>query len=48
MELGEIVPAGPLAAVNKPGQALGGGEDAEATAGLEVRVRWGKQPQAGD
>ena len=29
IELGEIVPAGPLAEVKKPNQALGGIEDAD-------------------
>lgn len=33
--------------MNKPGQALRGGEDAETTAGLEARarVRWGNSPR---
>lgn len=44
IELGEIVPAGPLAEVNKPNQALGGMEDEETNEMPYVtnRVRSGK------
>jgi len=44
IELGEVVPAGQLAEVNKPNQALGGIGDVDTVEVPEVtnRLRWVK------
>lgn len=50
IELGEIVPVGPLAEMNKLNQALGERGDVGTAEVPEItnRVSWGKEPQARD
>lgn len=47
IELGEIVPAGPLTEGNKPNRGLGGTGDADDAQVLEV-TNGGKEPRATD